>query len=117
MSYLREVPPDEKASSVFETIQGAFGFVPNFFRAQTMRSDLIEAEVGLMGTILLKEGALTRLEKEYLFLVCSAANLSTYCVTAHCEIVRMLGMAGAGARAKPRGAHTPKPPHRPLYAC
>ena len=49
MSYLRKVPPDEKASSVFETIQGAFGFVPNFFRAQTMRSDLIEAEVGLMG--------------------------------------------------------------------
>jgi uncharacterized peroxidase-related enzyme len=47
-----------------------------------------------MGTILLKESALTRLEKEYLFLVCSAANLSTYCVTAHCEIVRMLGMAG-----------------------
>ena len=94
MSYFHKVPPDEKASSVFETIQGAFGFVPNFFRAQTMRSDLIEAEVGLMGTILLKEGALTRLEKEYLFLVCSAANLSTYCVTAHCEIVRMLGMAG-----------------------
>jgi len=48
----------------------------------------------LMETILLKEGALTRQEKEYLFLVCSAANLSTYCVTAHCEIVRMLGMAG-----------------------
>src|SRR5947207_14959179 len=75
-------------------IQGSLGFVPNFLRAQTMRSDLIEAEVGLMGTILLKEGALTRLEKEYLFLVCSAANLSTYCVTAHCEIVSMLGMAG-----------------------
>jgi uncharacterized peroxidase-related enzyme len=26
--------------------------------------------------------------------VCSAANLSTYCVTAHCEIVRMLGIEG-----------------------
>ena len=29
-----------------------------------------------------------------MFLVCSAANLSTYCVTAHCEIVRMLGIHG-----------------------
>jgi len=26
--------------------------------------------------------------------VCSAANLSTYCVTAHCEIVRILGIEG-----------------------
>jgi uncharacterized peroxidase-related enzyme len=94
MSYLREAPPDEKASATFEMIHGGFGFIPNFFRAQTMRSDLIDAEVQLMGTILLKEGALTRPEKEYLFLVCSAANLSTYCVTAHCEIVRMLGIAG-----------------------
>jgi uncharacterized peroxidase-related enzyme len=47
-----------------------------------------------MGAILLKEGALTRQQKEYVFLVCSAANLSTYCVTAHCEIVRILGIQG-----------------------
>ena len=94
MSYLHEVQPDEKASAAFEMIQGTFGFVPNFFRAQTMRSDLIDTEVQLMGTLLLKEGALTRLEREYLFLVCSAANMSTYCVTAHCEIVRGMGMAG-----------------------
>src|SRR5437762_11394028 len=26
--------------------------------------------------------------------LCSDANLSTYCVTAHCEIVRMLGIEG-----------------------
>src|SRR5947207_8693519 len=26
--------------------------------------------------------------------LCSAANLSTYCLTAHCEIVRMLGIQG-----------------------
>jgi len=39
-------------------------------------------------------GALTRRQKEYIFLVCSAANLSTYCVTAHCEMVRMLGLEG-----------------------
>ena len=47
-----------------------------------------------MGAILLKEGALTRQQREYVLLVCSAANMSTYCVTAHCEIVRMLGIAG-----------------------
>jgi len=94
MSYLREPPPDEQANSRFEEIKNAFGFLPNFFRAQTMRSDLIDAELQLVGTTLIKEGALTRLQKEYIFLVCSAANLSTYCVTAHCEIVRLLGISG-----------------------
>src|SRR5262249_10198678 len=71
-----------------------FGFIPNFFRAQTLRPDLIDAEAGLVSAILVKEGALTRRQKEYIFLVCSAGNLSTYCVTAHCEIVRMLGIEG-----------------------
>jgi uncharacterized peroxidase-related enzyme len=94
MSYLPEVPPDEKTSAIFNSIEAGFGFIPNFFRAQTMRPDFIEAEVQLMAAILLKEGALTRQQKEYLFLVCSAANLSTYCVTAHCEIVRMLRIDG-----------------------
>ncbi len=94
MSYLPETPPDARASAIFDQIRAGFGFVPNFFRAQTLRSDLIESEVSLMGSILLAEGALTRREKEYLFIVCSAANLSTYCVTAHCEIVRILGIGG-----------------------
>src|SRR5947209_14811325 len=94
MSYLRQGTTDEKDIPTLGAIQNAFGFVPNFFRAQTIRPDLIDAEAQLIGTILLKEGALTRQQKEYIFLVCSAANLSTYCVTAHCEMVRMLGIEG-----------------------
>src|SRR5437763_4270823 len=94
MSYLRRGATDEKDIPTLGAIQNAFGFVPNFFRAQTMRPDLIDAEVQLIGTLLVKEGALTRQQKEYIFLVCSAANLSTYCVTAHCEIIRMLGIQG-----------------------
>ena len=94
MSYVRELPLDENNYQPFAQIKNAFGFIPNFFRSQSMRTDLIEAEIQLTGTILTKQGALTRQQKEYIFLVCSAANLSTYCVTAHCEIVRMLGIAG-----------------------
>jgi uncharacterized peroxidase-related enzyme len=94
MSYVREEPLDETNYPPFAEIKKAFGFIPNFFRAQSMRTDLIEAEVNLSGTILIKEGALTRQQKEYIFLVCSAANLSTYCVTAHCEMVRMLKLEG-----------------------
>ena len=94
MSYLGDRPYDESDFPAFQQIRDQFGFLPNFFRAQTLRPDLVDAEANLMGTILIKEGALTRTQKEYLFLVCSASNLSTYCVTAHCEIVRILGIAG-----------------------
>jgi uncharacterized peroxidase-related enzyme len=94
MGYLQEVDLDERKFAPFAQWMDMFGFIPNLFRAQTLRPDLIEAEAALAGAILLKEGALSRARKEYVFLVCSAANLSTYCVTAHCEIIRSLGLKG-----------------------
>jgi len=94
MTYLRNRPYEDKDFPAFAAIREQFGFLPNFFPAQTMRPDFVEGEINLMAAILLKEGALARRQKEYIFLVCSAANLSTYCVTAHCEIVRMLGLEG-----------------------
>lgn len=94
MTYIREAPFDEEEFPTLKLIKDDYGFIPNFFKAQTARPDLIDAEVQFVDAILLKEGALSRQQKEYIFLVCSAANLSTYCVTAHCEIVRMLKLAG-----------------------
>ena len=94
MTFLRNQPYDEKDFPAFAAIKEQFGFLPNFFPAQTARPDLIETEIAMTGNILLKEGALERRQKEYIFLVCSAANLSTYCVTAHCEIIRMLHLEG-----------------------
>src|ERR1700751_4269203 len=94
MTYLRNQPYEDKDFPAFAAIREQFGFLPNFFPAQTMRPDFVEGEINLMAAILLKEGALARRQKEYIFLVCSAANLSTYCVTAHCEIVRMLHLEG-----------------------
>ena len=94
MSYIREGSLDETNYPLFADIKNEFGFIPNFFRAQTTRPDLIEAQAQLVDAILIKESALMRKQKEYVFLVCSAANLSTYCVTAHCEMVRMLGIEG-----------------------
>jgi uncharacterized peroxidase-related enzyme len=94
VSYLKNQAFDEKDFPAFAAIRQQFGFLPNFFPAQTLRPDFIETEINLMAAILLKDGALVRRQKEYIFLVCSAANLSTYCVTAHCEIVRMLKLEG-----------------------
>ena len=94
MAYIRNEPYDEKDFPSFAAMREQIGFLPNFYVTQVRRPDLIECEVNLMGTILLKDGALSRKQKEYIFLVCSAANLSTYCVTAHCEMVRMLKLDG-----------------------
>ena len=94
MSYLREIEPDGKLLPLYDTMKEDYGFIPNFYRAQTLRPDLVEAEAELVSRIMFKDGALSRRHKEYVFLVCSAANLSTYCVTAHCEMVRMLGIQG-----------------------
>src|SRR6476661_8538735 len=94
MTYIREAPFNEEDFPTLKLIKDDYGFIPNFFKAQTARPDLIDAQVQLVDATLLKEGALSRQLKEYVFLVCSAANLSTYCVTAHCEIIRMLKIEG-----------------------
>ena len=94
MTYIREVPFNEEDHPTLKLIKDDYGFIPNFFKAQTARPDLIDAEVQLVDATLLTQGALSRQQKEYIFLVCSAANLSTYCVTAHCEIIRMLKLEG-----------------------
>lgn len=90
MTFLRLSPFEQDKFPQLGQIMDQFGFIPNFYKAQTLRPDLIDAEIGLVQSILIADGALSRRQKEYIFLVCSAANLSTYCVTAHCEIVRML---------------------------
>src|SRR6516162_1690927 len=94
MPYIKNESFDEKDFPAFAAIRQQFGFLPNFFPAQVRRPDFIDTEINLMAAILLKDGALSRKQKEYIFLVCSAANLSTYCVTAHCEIVRVLKLEG-----------------------
>lgn len=93
LSFLRDSPAVD-GLPVMERIQAGFGFLPNFFRVQARRPELIEAELSLIEGVIARPGALSRQHKEYIFLVCSAANLSTYCVTAHCEIVGMLGIDG-----------------------
>jgi uncharacterized peroxidase-related enzyme len=94
MSYIREGNLDETNYPLFAAIKQKYGFVPNLYRAQSMRPDLLEAQAQLVNAVVVKEGALSRKQKEYIFLVCSAANLSTYCVTAHCEMIRLMGIEG-----------------------
>lgn len=90
--YLRATEMDVRSFPPFAFFKEKFGFVPNIFRAQTLRPDVVEAEAAAVGTILLTGDVLTREQKEFILLVISAANLNTYCVAVHCEMLRNLGI-------------------------
>ena len=68
-----------------------FGFVPRMFQAQGLRPRILEAQARAIDRILLDEEVLSRLRKERILLVVSAANLNTYCVSVHVEMLRNLG--------------------------
>ena len=78
---------------IFSLVQKSHGFIPNFFRSQTLRPDLLEAELEAVERILLPEDVLTRAQKECILLAVSAANLNSYCVAMHCNLLRGLGMS------------------------
>jgi len=90
--YLRAVEMIPEAFAPFAFFRENFGFVPNIFRAQTLRPDVLEAEAEVVRTVLLSDDVLSRVQKEYILLVISAANLNTYCVAVHCEMLRGLGI-------------------------
>ncbi len=77
----------------FAMFRRKFGFIPSIFRAQSLRPDVLEAEAGMVEAVLLSEKPLERVRKEYILLVISAANLNTYCVAVHCEMLRGLGIS------------------------
>jgi RNA polymerase sigma-70 factor, ECF subfamily len=91
-SYVRAPYLSPQTFAPFQTLAKSHGFVPNFFRAQTLRPDLLTAEVELVGRVLLPEDGLTRSQKESILLAVSAANLNSYCVAMHCNLLRGLGM-------------------------
>jgi RNA polymerase sigma-70 factor (ECF subfamily) len=54
--------------TAFAFLHAQFGFVPNVFRAQTLRPDVLEAEAFAIRSILAPEDALTRAQKERILL-------------------------------------------------
>lgn len=94
MSFIQSPSLSEQDYPPFAAMKARLGFVPNLYRAQSARPDLIEAQLALIAAAGIKPSALERRQKEYIFLAVSARNLNTYCVTAHCEIVRVLQIEG-----------------------
>jgi RNA polymerase sigma-70 factor (ECF subfamily) len=54
---------------------------------------MLEAEAEAVAKILLPEDVLSRVQKECILLAVSAANLNSYCVAVHCNMLRGLGIS------------------------
>jgi uncharacterized peroxidase-related enzyme len=85
-----ETAPDQFAPFLF--LRDHFGYLPNVFRGQVARPDVIEAEADALRLLMLGHEHLTRLQKERILLVVAAANRNTYFVEVHCETLAILGV-------------------------
>jgi RNA polymerase sigma-70 factor, ECF subfamily len=69
-----------------------YGFVPNLLRATNARPELQQAIIGLLEQVLFPEEHLSRVQKESILLVISAANLNTYCLALQVQLLAILGV-------------------------
>jgi RNA polymerase sigma-70 factor, ECF subfamily len=90
--YLGLQPALDRAFLPYVALREQFGFVPNLFRSLSLWPEIIEAGVQALERILFPEELLSRIQKENILLVVSAANLNTYCVTVHSQILAALGV-------------------------
>ncbi len=76
---------------LYRRVQEKFGFLPNYFKALGSRPGAIKAHLDLQEAIL-EQGILPRVLKEQIGLVVSGINSASYCVAAHMELLRRLGV-------------------------
>jgi len=76
---------------LYEKIREHYGFLPNYFQALGRYPDIIEGQLAL-GNAVLRDGTLTAALKEQILLVVSGINSSSYCIAAHLELLRKLGI-------------------------
>lgn len=91
MGFLPEPDIPLNAESV-TTLKRNFGLVPRIYRAQSMRADLVDAQVRLLDQLLFTKGALSRVQKEFILLAVSAQNNNSYFPALHCQTLQFLGV-------------------------
>ena len=84
---LAELPADIRAR--IEEVQQKAGFIPNVFITLAHRPDEFRAFFAYHDALLLKEGGLSKAEREMIIVATSAANQCHYCVIAHGAILRI----------------------------
>ncbi len=80
--------PDDLRAKILE-VQEKAGFVPNVFLAFAHRPAEFRAFFAYHDALMLKEGGLSKGEREMIVVATSAANDCHYCVVAHGALVRI----------------------------
>ena len=84
---LQDLPEDVRARVL--QVQEKAGFVPNIFLVLARRPDEFRAFFAYHDALMLKEGGLSKAEREMIVVATSAANQCLYCVVAHGAILRI----------------------------
>ena len=80
--------PDDIRARILE-VQEKAGFVPNVFLTLAHRPDEFRAFFAYHDALMLKEGGLTKGEREMIVVATSAVNDCLYCVVAHGALLRI----------------------------
>src|SRR5512143_2856579 len=80
--------PDDVRARILE-VQEKAGFVPNVFLVLAHRPDEFRAFFAYHDALMLKEGGLSKAEREMIVVATSGANDCLYCVVAHGAILRI----------------------------
>jgi uncharacterized peroxidase-related enzyme len=80
--------PDDIRARILE-VQERAGFVPNVFLTLAHRPDEFRAFFAYHDALMLKDGGLTKGEREMIVVATSAVNECLYCVVAHGAILRI----------------------------
>ncbi|WP_020201021.1 MULTISPECIES: peroxidase-related enzyme [Cupriavidus] len=80
--------PDDIRARILE-VQDKAGFVPNVFLTLAHRPDEFRAFFAYHDALMLKDGGLTKGEREMIVVATSGANQCLYCVVAHGAILRI----------------------------
>ena len=91
--YLQPGPQAASNFPPYAFFREQFGFVPKLFQEQMLRPDVVEAESHTLAQILIPEDLLSRVAKEQVVLLISTANLNTYFVAVHSQILATLGVS------------------------
>jgi uncharacterized peroxidase-related enzyme len=80
--------PDDIRARILE-VQEKAGFIPNVFVTLAHRPDEFRAFFAYHDALMLREGGLTKAEREMIVVATSGANDCLYCIVAHGAILRI----------------------------
>jgi uncharacterized peroxidase-related enzyme len=94
MAWIATLPPENaegELRDVYGAIGAARGGVADIHQAQSLNPRALEAHLDLYKAVMFQRGSLSRIQRERIAVVVSAANSCDYCVAHHGEALRQLG--------------------------